>query len=104
MNDKITAFLNLNFHNIHQNPRIWTSYTEFDEHPDFPIQTMTTLTKSHSNKDLAHIRIYFFDTDENIKIELYLISCYEWESFFEGYINSVNDLKFIMTCIGIPYN
>lgn len=104
MNDPIIDFLNLNFKQIHKNPRIWVNYTSYDEEPDYPTEPMLNLTKSHSGKGLAHVKIYYFGLEQSMKIELRLMSCYEWEPFFEGYISSLWDLKFIMNCIGIPYN
>lgn len=104
MNDQIVEFLNANFHKVHKNPSIWTSYTEFYEDPEYPSGVLTELTKIHSHKTLAHVKIYYWGLDESMKIELYLNSYNEWESFFEGYIKSVHDLQFIIDCIGIPYN
>lgn len=103
MNDQIIEFLNSNFHKIHKNPCTWVSYTSYDEDPDYPTEPMLNLTKSHAHKDLAHIKIYYFGLEQSVKLELRLMSYCEWESFFEGYISSLNDLKFIMDCIGIPH-
>lgn len=109
-NDDIANFLNTNFHGYDQFPnnRVWMSFKDEDDKGD-----MRELGITHAGKDLAHIRIYYFGQDlplkqidkqqGNLKIEMQLLSYYEWEVFFEGYISDLTGLKFILNSIGIKF-
>lgn len=108
--NEITEFLDEHFNRFDVFPyqRIWSSYiNEDDKGP------MVELDTCHAGKDLAHFRIYYFGQDlpnkqidkrqANLKIELSLMSYYEWEVFFEGYIDQLSHLQFILNSIGIIY-
>lgn len=69
------------------------SYIEVDEH------------RLHSGKGLAKVRFLVFSQDDsplqNMKIELSLNSYCEWDTFFEGWVDSLDELKLIMKCLGL---
>jgi hypothetical protein len=47
----------------------------------------------------AKYRLWVFIPDKygmQIKVEMFFMSVYEWESMFEGYIEDVNDIKKIL--------
>ena len=102
MNKQITDFLNRNFHHPYVTKQIWTSYKEIDYNNNYePIGDMCELLRVHSLTNKAHIKIYFDGVNESITIQMFL--GIEWETFFEGYISTLNELIFIMDCIGVPY-
>lgn len=107
---QIKEFLNKNFKQPHVNKNIWTSYLDEDSPSG---NGWVDLNVTHANKDQCAIKVYYFGQDlpegqkgkkaGNLKVELYLISFYEWETFFEDYIENLQDLKFIFNSLGIKY-
>ena len=53
-------------------------------------------------------RLWVFIPDQNgqqIKVEVFLMSVYEWETVFEGYIENVTDISKILNFqLGLPKN
>lgn len=107
---EITEFLSKNFHKHPQFPNreFYCSWSD----PDDVFGTGCRNLSVCQGKDLASIQILYFGeyqplregkVQTNIKIELFLMTQYEWETFFEGYVPDLETLKIIFNCIGIQY-
>jgi hypothetical protein len=64
------------------------------------------LKKDHSGKSSAKVEILVFPdtysaTEVNLEIKLYLPSYLEWDTFFEGYVENIDELKLVMKMIGL---
>ena len=67
---------------------------------------LVDLCREHSLKSLAKIRVLVFSnrySEEglNFKIELNLSSYCEWETFFEGWVDSLDEFRLILKSVGI---
>jgi hypothetical protein len=86
------------------NNGVWESFTKEDKY------SMIELLKPHSWKTLGKIRILYFIneypeeyTGYEFHIEIYLNSDCEFYTMFEGWVDSTEELKTILKCIGINY-
>jgi hypothetical protein len=64
------------------------------------------LKKDHSAKSLAKVEICIYadnygSKEVEFKIRLYLVSYYEWETFFEGWAENLDEFKMAMKMIGL---
>lgn len=62
------------------------------------------LKKSHSGKTLAKAQILVFTNDceeVELKVELYLNSYLEWETFFEGWVENLDEFKTVLKMVGL---
>lgn len=100
---EITEFLSINFYQPYPNKRIWVSYQNVDD----PWEVgWVHLTKEFANRTACHIKVFFDkieDDTPNLKIELYTVVDGDWMQVFWGDIDTLEDLKFILNRIGIPY-
>ena len=99
-NDKIIQFLKENYHQPLPNKRYWTSYKnqEDDEY--------SHLTKEFANRTQCQFEINFGkleDSTPNLVVNLYTVVDLDWMQVFWGDVETLEDLKFILNCIGIPY-
>ena len=99
-NDKIIAFLTENYYQPILNKRYWTSYKD-DNYNDY-----VHLTREFANRTQCQFEINFgslIDSTPNLVVNLYTVVDLDWMQVFWGDIETLNDLKFILKCIGIPY-
>lgn len=81
---------------------VWCSSSE-----DLKNYQFLDLHREQSGKSLALVRILVFsntgkkETEVNLKIELYLNSYCTWDTFFEGWITSIDNLKTILQSVGL---
>jgi hypothetical protein len=64
------------------------------------------LNKRQSDKSLAKVRFYIhtdrFETKEcHFKIEMYLNSYCDWDTFFEGWVESIEEFNLILKSVGL---
>lgn len=85
----------------------WNSWKEKGTRTDNYI----TFTKPHSYKTGGHalVRYYYNEYPElysghEFKIEMWINSYCEWYDVFEGWVDSIDELKTIFKCVGIPLN
>lgn len=101
--DTIKEFLLNNFHQSHQNKRFWTSYKNSE---DIWQDGWVDMTREFANRTQCHFRIIFnrvSDDTPNLIIELFTMIDNCWMQVFWGDIRDLDDLKFILERIGIPY-
>ncbi len=99
-NDKIIKFLERNYYQLLSNKRYWCSYENEDD------WVWVHLTKEFSNRTSCRFNINFgslTDSTPNLIINLYTVVDLEWVQVFWGNIETLENLKFILKCIGIPY-
>lgn len=70
------------------------------------VSKFTELYRTHSGKGLVGVRVLVYsnnydEKEVNLKIELYLNSYCEWDTFFEGWITSIDNLKIILQSVGL---
>lgn len=100
MNKEIIEFLKKNYHQPHFNKRYWTSYESKED------DNYSHLTKEFSNRTACRFEILFGELEDstpNLIINLYTVVDLDWMQVFWGDIRDLNDLKFILDRIGIPY-
>ncbi len=102
--NEIVEFLDRNFYQPHLNKRFWTSYQDAN---DILALGWSHLTKEFANRTACHIQIIFGkieDSTPNLSIQLFTVVDNDWMQVFWGDIRDLDDLKFILDRIGIPYH
>lgn len=108
INNKYTEFLDsiLYYKGRGSNNGVWESWEGKEDESHF-----TELTKPHSWKTSSKIRIYYYINEypelfkgDEFKIEFYITSYCEWENICEVWVDSLDELKTIIKCVGIPLN
>lgn len=67
-------------------------------------ESFLDLKKNIAKKGIAKVRIFLFQQTKDgleFKIEMQIISVYEWESMFEGFVENEDEFNLIMRCLGI---
>lgn len=64
------------------------------------------LKKDHSSKSSAKVEIHIYtnmysNREVEFKIILYLVSYYEWETFFEGWAENLDEFKMVLKMVGL---
>lgn len=62
------------------------------------------LKKKIAKKGIAKVRVLLYKQDKEgleLKIEMQVISHYEWETMFEGFVENENEFELIFKCLGI---
>ena len=98
---KLILFLNARFYFLGRGVNIGTWSSNKSE-TDY---SLTSLDKNIGQKGDAAIQIWVYrQTNEGIeiKIEMRLRSSGEYETFFEGFIESMQDIKSLFRMLGIP--
>lgn len=101
--NEIAEFLSKNFYQPYPNKRLWASFQSLDDPWD---HGWVHLSKEFANRTACHVRINFFNLEDdtpNLKIDLYTCVDNEWMQVFWGDIKTLEDMKFIFKCIGIPF-
>ncbi len=99
--NEIQEFLKKNYHQPIRNKRYWTSYKTIDD------DGWSHLTKEFANRTQCQFEINFGEIEDstpNLQISLITAVDNEWMQVFWGDIRNLDDLKFILDRIGIPYN
>lgn len=99
--NRILNFLQENYHQSVPNKRYWTSYKYIDRDNEY-----WHLTKEFSNRTACQFEIIFgslTDSTPNLQIHLFTVVDNAWMQVFWGDIETLEDLKFILNKIGIPY-
>ena len=86
------------------NNGVWESWEGEEDESE-----MIHLSKPHSWKDRGKIRVYYFMneypdlfTGHEFHIEMYITSYCEFYDMFEGWVDTLDELKTICKCVGIP--
>jgi hypothetical protein len=87
------------------NNGVWGSFKGKEEGSPF-----LDLLKPHSWKTFGQAKIYYYINEypesydgHEIRIELRLNSYLEWDTVFEGWIDTLDEFKTILKCIGINF-
>ncbi len=123
--NEYTEFLNSVLYYVGRgtNNRQWTSFG-----PNILLNRTFKLIKPIRHNTRAKVRIVYYhnavrhfdimgtflspkqvtsmihDYGHEFKLELFLPDQNKWDTFFEGWVDSVDELKTIFKCVGIPLN
>jgi len=97
---KLNADERFHYHGKGANEGLWATR----EKGDNTVGELIHLKKNLANKGYGAFEILLFQEDENgleIKIQMYVPSYCEWDTFFEGFAENENDFDRIMVMLGI---
>lgn len=73
--------------------------------PGYNSYPYTDFKRLHSGKNPSGVRILIFSEEDtelvNLKIEIYLNSYCEWTTFFEGWIDNMEEFEIIFKAVGL---
>lgn len=108
INNEYTEFLDsiLYYKGRGANNGVWESWVDKDHQYD-----TFELTVPHSWKTIGKAQIWYYINEypndysgHEFKIDIYLNSYCEFFTMFEGWVDSLDELKTIIKCVGIPLN
>lgn len=111
MKEQIIKFLNENliYKGRGANNGVWESWPGKREEDEFNA-SFVELTKPHSWKTLGKIRVYYYINEypelfsgHELSIQIALNSYLEWDTFFEGWVDDIDQLKLVFKMVGIPF-
>jgi len=86
------------------NNGVWESWEGDEESSSF-----SDILVPHSWKTAGRIRIFYYINEypqdyqgHEIRIEMRLLSYSDWDTVFEGWVKSSNQLRTILECVGVP--